>query len=440
MLFFCINLILFAQSHNWIHSRSRAHSRASTLQPAPPKPSIRRPHIRVGQNQDFGFEWASGHTNSEFFFVILHGKHEDKLKEHTISNLKKYLDQAPQSSELKGDKWQKRHTSCGFSSMCKNKDGKNDGSAYLKQLNPGDALYFDRPSIWGDEGIAQFQYKSADLALDKRVSYTNKKFPWIEAVHHFKVKQGRPREWDIANFQIEGKEGPGEYLIHMVWRGYRDIIDVDVLPNDSNDIYGQPSESNAAWTRIDHCQYKSQNYVAKQKKCFYIKNTDRDVSKCLQECQKVNKKGKPKCNAVNVVPLKSPEGAFNDLVNVPWDQSTRCDELTASQNGDDSLVCYGLKPIVNNKDNPEVDSLWTVIENDPEDPIFYSTCYNYQQGWVFQDYLEGSGAPQARPISEKVGDQCLACSDIEKINGLKVSQAPLWRLAQECSKCTSYDA
>eukprot|EP00618_Florenciella_parvula_P027696 CAMPEP_0119473946 /NCGR_PEP_ID=MMETSP1344-20130328/5405_1 /TAXON_ID=236787 /ORGANISM="Florenciella parvula, Strain CCMP2471" /LENGTH=43 /DNA_ID= /DNA_START= /DNA_END= /DNA_ORIENTATION= len=26
---------------------------------------------------------------------------------------------------------------------------------------------------------------------------------------------------------------PGEYLVHMVWRGYRDVIDVDVLPSEA---------------------------------------------------------------------------------------------------------------------------------------------------------------------------------------------------------------
>jgi len=431
MLFLCIILISFVQSHNWIHSRSRAY-RASTLQPAPPKPSTFQPHLRVGQNQKFGFEWASGHGDSYYYFVVTHAKHEDKLKQHTLKNLKAYVDEAPKSAEVfTGPEWQKRHTSCGFSNMCNNKKGKNDGRDYLKQLHEGDNLYFDRPAVWFNEGIAQFQYKASDLVNDKRVSYTNPKWPWIEAVHSFQVKHPRPREWDISEFKIEGKEGPGPYLIHMVWRGYRDVIDVDVIAGTSPDIYGSPSESDSSWTRIDHCQYKPSNYNGKNSRCYIIDNTARDVSKCLDFCSRTSKKGKAKCKAVNVVPLKNPSGVTHfDSVNTP--ASTKCDRLTSVK--EDAMVCYGVKPIENSKQNDDVDELWTVIPDDPEDPIFYSTCYNLQQGWTFQGY-QSSSSPQQAPISQKVGDQCLTCSDVDKIKSLKTSQVPAWKIATECTKC-----
>jgi len=434
MLSLCIILFSFVNAHNWIHSRARSGGTASTLTPAPPKPTVRRPHLRVGQNQDFGVEFASGHSKSYYYFVVTHARHEDKLKEHTPDNLKQYVKEAPSSSQLKGQKWQKRHTSCGFSNMCSNKKGRNDGTAYLKQLQESDDLYFDRPDVWGNSGIAQFQYKSNDIKDDKRVSYTNKKWPWIETVHMFRVMQARPREWDIANFKIEGKEGPGEYIIHMVWNGYRDIIDVDVLPQDSVDIYGSPDEADSSWTRMDHCQYKPAHYSGKNSKCIVVDNNSRDVSKCLDMCQKINRKGKPKCTAVNVVPLKNPQGVNKgfDTVNIP--DSRKCTGLKAAS--DDAVVCYGIKPKQNTKKNPQVDTLWTIINDDPEDPIFYSSCYNLQQGWTFQGYT-ASDEPQAKPISERVGDQCLECSDIDKINGLKVSQVPLWRTASECHKCSA---
>jgi len=430
MLFFCIILISLVHSHNWIHGRSRAY-RASTLQPAPPKPSTRQPHIRVGQNQKFGFEWASGHAGSTYYFVVTHARHEDKLKEHTLTNLEAYVNEAPKSAEITGAEWQKRHTSCGYSNQCNNKNGKNDGKDYLKQLLPGDDLYFDRPEIWGNAGISQWQYKASDLKGDTRVSYTNSKWPWIEAVHSFKVRHPRPHEWDLSQFSIEGKEGPGEYLIHMVWRGYRDVIDVDILPQDSIDLYGTPSDSDANWAKIDHCQYKPKNYNGDKSRCFIIDNTAHDISKCLDSCSRTNKKGKPKCNAVNVVPFKNSDDVAFDTVNIP--KSAKCDRLTAKN--EDTMICYGVKPIQNSKVNDDVDTLWTIIDDDPEDPIFYSTCYNLEQGWHFEGYSTSS-APQAKPLFQKIGGKCLECSDMQKIKDLKVSQVPIWKLSDVCEKCS----
>lgn len=427
LIFSFIHLIL---AHNWIHSNSRA-IKASTIQPAPPAPAKFTPHLRVGQGENFGFEWATGHSNSEYFFVVTHAKHEDKLSKHTINNLKTYLSEAKSSDLLQGNQWQKRHVSCGFSNMCTNKH-KNTGKQYLKQLQPGDELYFERPESWGDSGVAQFQYKQSDLQGDKRASYTNSKWPWIEAVHHFKVAQSFPREWDIANFVIDGKEGPGHYLIHMVWRGYRDVIDVDLLSGPSPDIYGTSAAGDAGhFNKVDHCQFKTYNH--KNNQCFFIEPTDRDVSQCLKACKR---KLGTKCTGVNVVPLYNPSAVAIDRVNIPW-KSTKCDQTMASQYDEGTLVCYGLKYKPAKKGgNPDVGYPWTVVDSDPEDPIFYSTCYTYQKSWSFEGFDSGSAKPQSSVVSYKAGDQCISCRDVDRIKKLKFKEVPWWKLAKECSKCS----
>jgi len=427
MLFVIMSIFGLSQAHNWIHSRSRA-IKASTLQPAPSRPSSFTPHIRVGKNQEFGFEWATGHKNSEYFFVVLKATHEDKLHEHTISNLKAYISQAPASAHIQGSKWQKRHVSCGFSNMC-NPKYQNTGKQYVKQLHKGDPLYFDRPRAWGNEGVAQFQYKSNDLQGDVRVSYTNKHWPWIEAVHKFTVSgHAYPREWDVAPFKIEGKQGTGHYLIHMVWRGYRDVIDVDLLASNSPDIYGSPGNGGSAFSKINHCQFKT--YDHKNNKCFFVDKTTRDISKCLANC----KKNRRKCSAVNVVPLVNPDQVKFDNVNVPW-ASTNCNQNLASKFSHKStLVCYGMKPKYSKAANKDVDAPWTVIPDDPEDPIFYSTCYNLQSNWVFQGF-NGKSKPQATPIIYKVANLCLSCDAVDGISKLPYYHVPRWKLSHECSKC-----
>merc|ERR1711994_127064 len=120
----------------------------------------------------------------------------------------------------------------------------------------GEDIYFDRESAWGPtrSDMVHFKYQDEMLAFDKRVAYENPAFPWIEAVHKFCVTYKFPREWDHARFSLPARQGSGEYIIHMLWRGYRDIIDIDVLPALANDVYGRLG-SVSQWTKRDHCFY-----------------------------------------------------------------------------------------------------------------------------------------------------------------------------------------
>ena len=75
-----------------------------------------------------------------------------------------------------------------------------------------------------------------------------------EAVHKFQINAGGfGGEFDSARFTIpEGSES-GEYIVHMIWGAYTDVVDVDVLPSQANDVYGRVSPDKN-WERIEHCQ------------------------------------------------------------------------------------------------------------------------------------------------------------------------------------------
>lgn len=161
-------------------------------------------------------------------------------------------------------------------------------------ITSADPFYFDTTgssiaSGEGTKGSVHFKYKSNDRRFDKRAAYYNAKWPYIEApdawhnhqyltsfgipnlnlhaqaVHKFRVVHKWVKEWDVARFNIPARAGSGRYLIHMLWRGeahlgcasispvihvstgYRDGLDVDVLPGPANDIHGAKATT-VEWT------------------------------------------------------------------------------------------------------------------------------------------------------------------------------------------------
>ena len=85
--------------------------------------------------------------------------------------------------------------------------------------------------------LTLFAYPDADHAEDKRVAYANAKYPHLEAVHMFKAikptdeKAGFPKQFDTSRISIPARGGAGMYIVQYFWRGYRDCIDVEVLPD-----------------------------------------------------------------------------------------------------------------------------------------------------------------------------------------------------------------
>ena len=84
--------------------------------------------------------------------------------------------------------------------------------------------------------LTLFAYPEAAHADDRRVAYANAKYPHLEAVHMFKTikptdeKAGYPKQFDTSRISIPARAGAGMYIVQYFWRGYRDCIDVDVLP------------------------------------------------------------------------------------------------------------------------------------------------------------------------------------------------------------------
>jgi len=413
-----INAILIATSviaHNWIFGDSRAPM-ASQLQPVPPRNGPRLPHRQVGAGQDFVIEWATGHGGRDYYFVVVKATDESRLKEHRQPVLDAYLAQAPESAYIYEDvRYERTHASYY--------NGNNDGSQYERRLDETDPQWMDRSEFHRD--LPQWKYSESDLRRDQRVAYFNPDYPWIEAVHKFAIN---PPYWanerDSARFSIPARGGSGEYVVQMIWAGYRDAVDVDVLPELANDIYGRPKETKK-WVKSNHCLYPNIN-DHQYSRCIY-RQAGSNSADALERCQR---DGERRCNAVNCVPLYPPESVKHNGwesplgAHVPWtdpeaDDSNRCDpERIPADADENTYVCYGFVSGIPEDPafNPDTEDHWYIRDEDPEDPVFWSQCFRLIQERIFEGNVpcpECEGQPAEVVQRWKVGHQCRTCDDLD---------------------------
>lgn len=97
---------------------------------------------------------------------------------------------------------------------------------------------------------------------------------------------------------------------------------------------------------------------------------------------------------------------------------------------EDQLVCYGVEARASDATKPEF-----VISTDPEDPIFYSSCYVRERNiqWVAPVV-----PPPPPPLPRShFSNKCLECASFER-NRQPASSAmvpPVWTLNERCTSC-----
>lgn len=259
-----------------------------------------------------------------------------------------------------------------------------------------DPHYLERPSAfcWSNLGqhknspdsegncipapdLTLYKYPDEAHAEDMHVAYASAAFPFLKAVHRFRQTNSWPQQMDIAPFTVPSGSEPGQYIMHYLWRGYRDCIDIDVLPAsqvvpDTSDAkYGQADSTLERWQRIDHCQYEQGSYApwvgtfttcnaaTRQSTCFILPppgltNTNGQTrEEALAACQERCNRNVNQCKSVVVVPGTMPEAAveaagvaLGTATNIPWG-SGNCNSDCLASNPAGSSVCYGLKGIAN---------------------------------------------------------------------------------------------
>jgi len=444
---FIIALVLgcahVAQAHNWVYSVSRSFNQASTYKPCRPRVND-APHWQINQGQTFNMEWATGHDHW-FYFTIVNSKDMEQLNNVTERDLNDYLKDCQATDDYMRSKssalvgvnpqyWEKQHIENNPANF--DQKGLDGNNIYELRLNVTDARYIPRHPKFQGGGNVRWAYTQPNLVGDLRCSYFNSKYPFLIAVHRFvqvETAMSRAGDRDIARFTIELSSGhtsrgygQGSYIVQYLWRGYFDCADVDLFIGTTVDeqlIGGRPLlATEPQWNKIDHCLFEETQMTLTN--CMEVVT---DAKTVLDNCQRDDD-----CQGVNVVPLWNPNDVFplfSNRVAIPWDGG-RCNLNLFASLSKGTRVAYGVQPRLPNNTH----SMYSVTD-DPEDPLFFSTCFIRKPQWKFDLTLEAvtNSTPTVIPPPWAFSDRCVDC------NAWKAAQesddVPVWTLPQHCRNC-----
>eukprot|EP01129_Flabellula_baltica_P013277 TRINITY_DN6131_c0_g1_i1.p1 TRINITY_DN6131_c0_g1~~TRINITY_DN6131_c0_g1_i1.p1 ORF type:complete len:1020 (+),score=191.04 TRINITY_DN6131_c0_g1_i1:8-3067(+) len=439
-------LIGSADAHNWLNSPSRSLI-ASTTKPCPVRPAGAKPHAQVGPGQFWQVEWMQGHPDQPpSYFVLVKAEDQDKLTKHTTALLEKYISDALAagvSNTASQDIYQRLHWTRDTY------DNAANGNRYANVISSG-SMMLEKPAAF-TERVNQretlWQYKSSDISEDIRIEYNHPEYDWIISVHRFPHNYDEPGRFDTARFSIPGNDY-GEYILHWLWAGYYDCVDVSYIDQQVENIYGldDPNEP-TTFSRIDHCYFPgivSDGIYNPSGPWGYKRVLQNDPVQCLEGCR-ING---DECQHVQVIPRHLPDlvkpqwaqkhGIFQTMYNERYNMTRTSWEgdgsfvptleiLDELYPGEDELICYDLSP----RSRTQTEDVY-ILSDDPEDPVFYSTCYVMNNKKVFVGYETVESAPQS--VEWRYGEYCISCEDHTKISSSDYL-APFWKIADTCVNC-----
>ena len=282
----------------------------------------------------------------------------------------------------------------------------------------------------------QSGYYSNKLKDDVRVAYKNPNLPWIVALHRFDITFHSPKASDTAWFRFPPDTPPGQYIAHYMWGGYRDCVDIDVLPDHKRvpqtkrGIYGYRPDEPDSYLRYDHCQHPAGDYdvmtgTGKMTdpdpdtgEAFHIPPTcdggaqppdEEATCFAIPPAGKLNKKGQTmeealgacqaRCSVARLAyrstvthnPLRFGPGnwlrtwctALNIVPLTPPPEAAFPDDQNIPWGLNDCTKdCFAGEPEgssicygLRETSRRTVEAPWTIILDDTRDEIFYSTCF-----------------------------------------------------------------
>ena len=458
--------------------------------------------MRVNPDQEFLIEWASGHPGSYHYLIVLKATDEAQMATHSEAMLNDYLDTAPAAATLTGVYHRKLH----YGWTAKSRAG-GDEPTHNNFLARGLTRWRRRtPVVSRPEAFACANYGSV-TGRGPRASSSRRPHvysyrsgarrrqargvqpqvpprgrPPLQGIKPTDDKQGFPKQFDPARFSIPARGGAGGYIVQYFWRGYRDCIDVDVVPLSTPippvslamygigppippdldgggagaatpppggggggavtpPVGGGGMGAMTAMIKSNHCQYLKGSYTLHTEMgdvatCHPIpppgatnsKGPGRDsaLEACKARCQDADG-----CGALNVVPSAPPPSlAFSTaaLQNVPWGDDPSCSPAAFAAEPAGTAVCYGFEPLDSDLETLEP---YRIVSDDPQDEIFFSTCYRKQVLSGF-DLLPPSGPPPPVVASPwAVGDYCLPCDALTT-----AAESSYWVLSDTCEMCS----
>jgi len=364
---------------------------------------------------------------------------------HSNAMLEDFLNNAPPAQQVPpSPRWQKYHRKYNEASL-NNKAGDGFFQRIIKKAD-GNANFIERPETF--EGrmtrapsgngltppakvelfyqMAYFQNSSCTLN-DRRVVYSNVKYPWVIGMHRYRLCTGMPNEPDVARVTFPVGTAPGRYVVQWQWRGYYDVIDVEIVAGTTPVAlpYGvkvppPPAGQPAQYKRVDHCAFPDASPVN------YCYRMVTDARACMDMCDRVSEIA---CQGVGIVPVLYPRSAYVGFKNIsllPYDFSQTCRkgdiEKGATAN---HLACFPARA----RDKTETTDRFYVT-NDPEDPAFYSTCL---LRIPYKDSAAGPIAQLPRDPAWQFRSKCIGCEDAQ-ISTLEFALMN-WNISSVCANC-----
>jgi len=218
----------------------------------------------------------------------------------------------------------------------------------------------------------------------------------------------------------------GNYIIQWTWRGYYDVVDVEVVAGTASVSlpYGssppvQPANTPSQYKRVDHCTFL--NYTV----AGYCQRMLTDAKGCQQECDRNTFFG---CNAVQILPAVYPPTVYSRfLTQTLIPNATQCNAKNLMSGATfANKVCFSLQMMI---PVPLLPNPQYIITNDPEDPAFYSTCLFRVQ----PSGLNTSTAAAPRQADFQFEHRCTDCA--EAISSTYEQYIPTWNVSNTCVNC-----
>lgn len=417
LLLIC-TLSIPCDAHNWLTNPAR------TYRPSFVTGSKSNVHIQVGAGQKFPVEWSTGHRRGSSYFILLKAEDEStRIQLHNHDMLRDYLDNAPaKNTYMKDDK--RYFVSAGHSAISSRLGEKAASNAIERP-----STHLNRVFSPATDGVI---YEILDQSKVERATYTNPNYPWIIAVHSFKIDVHLPKETEISMIEFPSGTASGSYVIHWMWEGYQTAIDVNVLPKPSNDLYGR--QDGSKWKKVDHCQMTSPVYPWRSWLVFEVEppseGDDFRNMKCSETCSSDRYSGG--CTAIGLVPLSAPAlyPFQNYKPNMP-----EGDDFSLINKNSTNYVCWISQRAYGGSPTPVVGEPY-LTSNDPEDPVFYSTCWFKVSIQTFNDTCASCQEPPQEPRF-RFHDHCISCETAQRRLSNNNSGTPFWRFDDECRHCDS---
>jgi hypothetical protein len=428
-------------AHNWVNSPSRSEF-ASTVNPALPS-QTGLPHARVLANQDVQVEWVNGHDSDCYWILTAEKDSFKNLLKMSTTALEDYINNAPADQNVSPPpRWQKYHRKYNSA----NNDNKAGDAFFQSVIKPadGNANYLARPDTFegrfsgapGGNGATAnaslvFQavyFQNTSCAMnDRRVAYPNPKYPFVIAVHRYRLCTGQANRPDVARLTFPAGTAAGRYVAQWQWRGYYDIVDIEIVAGSTpvvkpygNKVPAPPAGVPAQYKRVDHCAFPEATPAGK---CFRILS---DARACLDMCDRLTEFA---CQGVAIVPVVYPSGAYQGFKNIsfmPYEFASNCRKTDIERGATAGHVaCFAATA------RPKTDTVDRIyVTHDPEDPAFYSTC---MLRIPYQATAAGPVPVPPRDEDWSFGKKCISCRDA-KISTYEQA-IMVWNTTTTCANC-----